>query len=90
MHRRHGEASHGIEAGTNANWLENVAALTAEGAFLGATSLLDRMPEVRVCLDAVGLYLHHLAETESAGDVQLAIDRFHSAMRCRAIEAIPH
>ena len=37
----------------HANWLENVAALTAEGAFLGATALLERMPEVRLYLDAV-------------------------------------
>jgi len=33
--------------------LENVAALTADGAFLGATALLERMPEVRIYLDAV-------------------------------------
>jgi hypothetical protein len=140
------DAFHGV---CHANWLENVAALTAEGAFLGATSLLERMPEVRVYLDAVSdaesvtrrpsivnasvasaiegrfgdyhrairtrgtklfinplmsllwafdlsgvarrnLYLHHLAGTDSAGDVQLAIEQFHSAMRCRAVEAIPH
>jgi hypothetical protein len=30
-----------------------VAALTSEGAFLGATALVERMPEVRVYLDAV-------------------------------------
>jgi len=41
---------HGV---CHANWLENVAALTAEGAFLGATALLGRMPEVRFYLDAV-------------------------------------
>jgi hypothetical protein len=41
---------HGV---CHANWLENVAALTAEGAFLGATALLERMPEVRLYLDAV-------------------------------------
>lgn len=41
---------HGV---CHANWLENVAALTAEGAFLGATALLQRMPEVRLYLDAV-------------------------------------
>jgi len=44
------DAYHGV---CHANWLENVAALTAEGAFLGATALLERMPEVRVYLDAV-------------------------------------
>ena len=37
----------------HANWLENVAALTSEGAFLGATALLERMPEVRLYLEAV-------------------------------------
>jgi len=37
----------------HANWLENVAALTSEGAFLGATALLKRMPEVRLYLEAV-------------------------------------
>jgi hypothetical protein len=37
----------------HANWLENVAALTSEGAFLGTTALLERMPEVRPYLDAV-------------------------------------
>jgi hypothetical protein len=41
---------HGV---CHANWLENVAGLTAEGAFLGATALLERMPEVRLYLDAV-------------------------------------
>ena len=41
---------HGV---CHANWLENVASLTAEGAFLGATALLDRMPEVQLYLDAV-------------------------------------
>jgi hypothetical protein len=41
---------HGV---CHANWLENVAALTAEGAFLGASALLERMPEVRLYLDAV-------------------------------------
>jgi hypothetical protein len=41
---------HGV---CHANWLENVAALTAEGAFLGATALLERMPEVRLYLEAV-------------------------------------
>jgi hypothetical protein len=41
---------HGV---CHANWLENVAALTADGSFLGATALLERMPEVRFYLDAV-------------------------------------
>jgi hypothetical protein len=41
---------HGV---CHANWLENVAALAADGAFLGATALLERMPEVRLYLDAV-------------------------------------
>ena len=44
------DAYHGV---CHANWLENVAALTADGAFLGATALLERMPEVRIYLDAV-------------------------------------
>jgi hypothetical protein len=41
---------HGV---CHANWLENVAALATDGAFLGATALLERMPEVRLYLDAV-------------------------------------
>ena len=41
---------HGV---CHANWLENVAALSAEGAFLGAIALLERMPEVRLYVDAV-------------------------------------
>jgi hypothetical protein len=44
------DAYHGV---CHAHWLENVAALTADGAFLGATALLERMPEVRFYLDAV-------------------------------------
>jgi hypothetical protein len=44
------DAYHGV---CHANWLENVAALTSEGAFLGATALLERMPEVRLYLEAV-------------------------------------
>jgi hypothetical protein len=43
---------HGV---CHANWLEKVAALTADGAFLGATALLERMPEVRLYLDAVNV-----------------------------------
>jgi hypothetical protein len=41
---------HGV---CHANWLENAAALTADGGFLGATALLARMPEVLLYLDAV-------------------------------------
>jgi hypothetical protein len=41
---------HGV---CHANWLENVAALAADGAFLGASALLQRMPEVRLYIDAV-------------------------------------
>ncbi len=41
---------HGV---CHANWLENVAALAAQDAFLGATALLRSMPEVRSYLDAV-------------------------------------
>ena len=41
---------HGV---CHANWLENVAALIADGAFLGATALLERMPEVRLYINAV-------------------------------------
>ncbi len=44
------DAYHGV---CHANWLENVAALTSEGAFLGATALLARMPEVQLYVDAV-------------------------------------
>ena len=41
---------HGV---CHANWLENVAALAAEGAFLGAIALLRCMPEVQLYVDAV-------------------------------------
>jgi hypothetical protein len=41
---------HGV---CHAQWLENVAALTRDGAFLGATALLATMPEVKLYLDAV-------------------------------------
>jgi hypothetical protein len=44
------DAFHGV---CHANWLENVAALTTDGGFLGATALLDRMPEIRLYTDAV-------------------------------------
>lgn len=44
------DAYHGV---CHANWLENVAALSAEGAFLGATALLGSMPEVRSYIAAV-------------------------------------
>jgi hypothetical protein len=44
------DAFHGV---CHAHWLENVAALAAEGGFLGATALVARMPEVRLYLDAV-------------------------------------
>jgi len=41
---------HGV---CHANWLENLAGLASEGAFLGAIALLPSMPEVRFYLDAV-------------------------------------
>jgi hypothetical protein len=44
------DAYHGV---CHSNWLENVSALAAEGAFLGATALLKCMPEVRLYIDAV-------------------------------------
>jgi hypothetical protein len=44
------DAYHGV---CHANWLENVAALTSEGAFLGVTAFIERMPEVRLYLEAV-------------------------------------
>ncbi|HEY2512952.1 MAG TPA: DUF1152 domain-containing protein [Polyangiaceae bacterium] len=44
------DAYHGV---CHAQWLENVAALSVDGGFLGATALLERMPEVREYLDAV-------------------------------------
>jgi len=53
------DAHHGV---CHANWLENVAELTAESAFLGATALLKEMPEVALYLDAV---FHSELETRS-------------------------
>jgi hypothetical protein len=44
------DAYHGV---CHAHWLENVAALAKEGALLGATALVEQMPEVRRYLDAV-------------------------------------
>jgi hypothetical protein len=44
------DAFHGI---CHANWLENVAALTESGGFLGAAALLHNMPEVKMYVDAV-------------------------------------
>jgi hypothetical protein len=44
------DAYHGV---CHANWLENVAALTESGGFLGATALLPTMPEVKLYMDAV-------------------------------------
>jgi hypothetical protein len=44
------DAYHGV---CHAHWLENAAALIAEGAFLGATALLKDMPEVRTYIEAV-------------------------------------
>jgi hypothetical protein len=44
------DAFHGV---CHAHWLENVAALTRAGAFLGAIALRREMPEVQMYLDAV-------------------------------------
>ena len=46
------DSYHGV---CHANWLENVAGLSAEGAFLGAIALLRTMPEVELYLDAVAV-----------------------------------
>ncbi|HZQ23284.1 MAG TPA: hypothetical protein VFA89_10825, partial [Terriglobales bacterium] len=81
---------HGV---CHANWLENVAALASEGAFLGAIALLKSMPEVQLYLDAVNfaeLYLALLTGTHNSWDVQVAIANFHSSVRHRRPEAIPH
>lgn len=48
------DAFHGV---CHAHFLENVAALDAEGAYLGAVSLLGAMPEAARFRDAVG-YVH--------------------------------
>lgn len=84
------DAYHGV---CHANWLENVAALASEGAFLGAIALLKSMPEVQLYLDAVNfaeLYLALLTGTHNSWDVQVAIANFHSSVRHRRPEAIPH
>ncbi|MBS2017433.1 MAG: DUF1152 domain-containing protein [Deltaproteobacteria bacterium] len=44
------DAYHGV---CHSHWLENVAALTREGAFLGAIALRREMQEVQLYLDAV-------------------------------------
>ena len=44
------DAYHGV---CHANWLENVAELTAQSAFLGAAALLKNMLEVGLYIDAV-------------------------------------
>jgi hypothetical protein len=44
------DAFHGV---CHAHWLENVAALTSDGAFLGACALLPTMPEAQLYLDSV-------------------------------------
>jgi hypothetical protein len=44
------DTHHGV---CHAHWLENVARLTSDGGFLGASSLLARMPEVDFYLEAV-------------------------------------
>ena len=64
---------HGV---CHANWLENVAALSAEGAFLGATALLARMPEVRRYLDAVNAADSVMRQRSSIvnGSIASAID----------------
>lgn len=57
------DAHHGV---CHANWLENVAELTAESAFLGATALIKQMPEVALYLDAV---FHSELETRSRSSI---------------------
>jgi hypothetical protein len=54
---------HGV---CHASWLENVAALTAAGAFLGAGALIPKMPEVQLYLDAVS---HSELETPSRASI---------------------
>ncbi len=54
---------HGV---CHANWLENVAALTASGGFLGAAALLPRMPEAQLYLDAVA---HSVLETPNHASI---------------------
>lgn len=44
------DSYHGV---CHANWLQNVAALTEAGGFLGAAALRKEMPEVQLYMDAV-------------------------------------
>jgi len=53
---------HGV---CHAHFLENVAALSREGAFLGAMSLLKEMPEVSAYLEAVAFSSEQMPEAPS-------------------------
>lgn len=81
------DAYHGV---CHANWLENVAELTAQSAFLGATTLLKDMPEVALYIDAV---FHSELETQGRtsivnSSITSAIEGhfgdFHRSWRTRA------
>lgn len=81
------DAYHGV---CHANWLENVAELTAQSAFLGATALIKGMPEVALYSDAV---FHSELETQSRisivnSSIVSAIEGhfgdFHRSWRTRA------
>lgn len=61
------DAFHGV---CHAHFLENVAALVEEGAFLGSQALLPAMPEVRSYLDAVA---HAEAHTRHPSIVNASI-----------------
>jgi len=83
------DAFHGV---CHASWLENVAALTAEGAFLGAGALLPKMPEVQLYLDAVS---HSELETPNrasivnasiASAIEGQFGNFHRSCRTRSSE----
>jgi len=81
------DAYHGV---CHANWLENVAALTATQGFLGATALLQRMPEVRLYVDAVNDAdrTHSMRPSIVNGSIAAAIDGkfgdYHRSMRTSA------
>ena len=80
---------HGV---CHANWLENVAAITKAGGFLGATALLQSMPEVQLYAEAVreSESRHRQRESIVNGSIVSAIEGcfgdYHRTQRTQSSE----
>jgi hypothetical protein len=88
------DSYHGV---CHAHFLENVATLERDGAYLGSFSVprISALMGIYFTFDLPGvarrsLYLERLANTETIFDVSLQIEAFRDETKARPRRTIPH